>query len=109
MAWQAVATAVIAVLSATLADLDGFLSAVLGGSIGVAGVLAFALVSSGDCAAPSDAVRLAVRAEAVKIAVIVLLLWLFFTVYAGMVVLAFIGAFTVSVLLSGVAFAVSDG
>ena len=107
--WQFVASVAVAVMSATLAGAEGFLSAILGGGIGVAGMLAFAIVSNAHCPTPEAAVRLAIRAEATKIFVIVLLLWLIFSAYAGMVALAFIGAFTVSILLSGVAFAVSDG
>ena len=51
--------------------------------------------------------RVALRAEAAKVAVMVLLLWLVFAAYQSMVVLVFLGAFVVSVLLSGLAFAVS--
>jgi F0F1-type ATP synthase assembly protein I len=52
-------------------------------------------------------VRVALRAEGAKVLVIVVLLWLAFVAYRDMVVLAFLGAFVVSVLLSGLAFAVS--
>jgi len=51
--------------------------------------------------------RVALRAEAVKILVIVLLLWLAFAGYREMMVLPFFGTFVVSILLSGIAFAVS--
>lgn len=84
------------------------LSAVLGGGIGVAGVLVFALVSRPrPGSTSSSAMRVALRAEAVKVLVIVVLLWLSFVSYHHMVVLAFFGAFVVSVLLSGLVFAVS--
>lgn len=108
MAWQLAASAAIAVAAAAVAGIHGFLSAIWGGGIGVVGVLVFALMSARREVSPGNAVRIALRAEAAKIAVIVLMLWLAFTAYRELVVLAFIGSFMVSVLLSGTAYAVSD-
>jgi ATP synthase protein I len=105
--WQVVATIGLAGLAGMVAGSDGFLSAVFGGGIGVAGVLVFALLSGRRTADPEGAVRVALRAEAVKVVVIVCLLWLAFVAYRDMVVLAFLGAFTVSVLLSGLVLAVA--
>jgi ATP synthase protein I len=105
--WQLVASLVLAVLAGFFAGVDGFLSGVFGGSIGVVGVLVFALASGRRTERSGDAVRLAVRAEAAKVVVVAVLLWLAFIAYHDMVVLAFMGAFVVSVLLSGLAFAVS--
>lgn len=108
MVWQLAASAAIAMAAAVLAGIHGFLSAVLGGGIGVVGVLVFALMSAKRNVSPGHAVRIALRAEAAKIAVIVLLLWLTFAAYRELVVVAFIGSFMVSVLLSGIAYAVTD-
>jgi ATP synthase protein I len=107
MIWQAAATVALAALAGFLVDSAGFVSAVLGGGIGVVGVWVFALMSKRRVAGSSGVVRVALRAEAAKVIVIVLLLWLAFAAYRDMVVLVFFGAFMVSVLLSGVAFAVS--
>lgn len=107
MAWQATASIVLAVLAGIVVGSAGFLSGILGGVIGVVGVLVFALVSARRPAGSGGTVRIALRAEAAKVAVIVLLLWLAFAAYRDMVVVAFFGTFMVSVLLSGVAFAVS--
>lgn len=107
LSWQGLATGVIAILSGIAVGGEGFVSAAMGGAIGMAGMLAFALVSMRRPETPGDAVRGALRAEAVKILVIVLLLWLAFAGYRGMMVLPFFGAFVVSVFLSGIAFAVS--
>lgn len=107
MLWQAAATAVIAVLAGVLVGSTGFVSAVLGGGIGVAGVWVFAMVSKRRAGGSEKAVRIALRAEAAKVLVVVLLLWLAFATYHDMVVVAFFGAFMISVLLSGIAFAVS--
>lgn len=107
MAWQSAASAAVAVAAAVLAGNHGFLSAILGGGIGVVGVLASALVASRRPETAAAAVRIVVRAEAAKVIAIVLLLWWVFTAYRDMNVLAFFATFVVSVLLSGVAFAVS--
>lgn len=107
IAWQAAASTAIAIAGGFLAGRDGMLSGILGGVIGIAGVLVFALLSARRTATSVAAVRNALRAEAAKVVVMVLLLWLAFAAYQSMVVLAFLGAFVVSVLLSGLAFAVS--
>ena len=107
MAWQMAASAAVATVAGVVAGRPGFLSALLGGGIGVVGVLVFALVSHRGLGSSSSAVRVALRAEGAKVLAIVVLLWLAFVVYRDMVVLAFMGAFVVSVLLSGLAFAVS--
>jgi ATP synthase protein I len=107
MVWQVTATVVLAVLTGMAAGSEGFLSAVFGGGIGVMGVLVFALISGRPATSSGDAVRIALRAEAAKVLVIVVLLWLAFVAYRDMVVLAFLGAFTISVLLSGLVLAVS--
>jgi ATP synthase protein I len=105
--WQGLASAAVAAMGGGTAGGNGVLSALLGGMIGMAGVLVFGLMSARPAASSNAAVRVALRAEAAKVAVMVLLLWLVFAAYQSMVVLVFLGAFVVSVLLSGLAFAVS--
>ena len=94
-------------MAAALSGVQGLFSAILGGSIGVIGVLVFGLVSQCRFSSSETVIRVALRAESAKIAAVVLLLWLSFACYGDMVVLAFISAFVVSILLSGIAFAVS--
>ena len=107
VAWQSVVSLVLAAVAAAAVGWHGFLSAALGGGIGVVGVLAFALVVGRAKGDSRNVIRITLRAEAAKVMVIVVLLWLAFVAYRDMVVLAFLGAFVVSVLLSGLAFAVS--
>jgi ATP synthase protein I len=107
MAWQLVVSLSLAAGAAFFAGGNGFLSAMLGGGIGIVGVLVFALVSGRARGDARGVIRIALRAEAAKMLAIVLLLWLAFIVYHDMVVLAFVGAFVVSILLSGFAFAIS--
>ena len=108
MAWQAAASGALAIVAGIVAGTNGFLSAVLGGGIGVIGVLVFAVISRRRPGGSRNAMRVALRAEAAKVLVIAVLLWLSFVGYHDIVVPAFLGAFVVSVLLSGLAFAVSS-
>ena len=105
---QSLAVVAISAVAGVAAGFAGLLSALLGGSIGLAGLLVFALVIKGGEPSAGGAVRRALRAEAAKIIAVVALLWASFAIYRDMVVLAFMAAFAVSVLLSGFAFAVSD-
>lgn len=107
MAWQSAMSIAVAAVAAIPAGSRGLVSALLGGGIGVVGVLVFALIVARNPASPGAAVRIAIRAEAARIVVVVLLLWLVFALYRELAVLPFIGAFMVAVLLSGIAFAVS--
>jgi ATP synthase protein I len=108
MAWQFAASLAIAMVALPISGLHGMWSGLLGGAIGMAGLLTFALLTARRSASAGGAVRMALRAEAAKVAVIVLLLWLVFATYREMVVLAFIAAFILSILLSAMAFAIPD-
>ena len=78
----------------------GALSAALGGLVSFAAGLGFAGVASlsrSDSA--GSAVIGALRAEAIKIVLIVLLLWLVMATYKNVVVIAFFGTFIVATVL----------
>lgn len=107
--WQVIAIAVLSLLAAIPWGLDGASSAALGGSVNVAAGLAYGwMVSRRKTSTAGEALRTLFRAEAVKIAVIVLLLWLALTLYRSMVPAAFFGSFVVTVVLFAAAIAVSD-
>jgi ATP synthase protein I len=98
--WQAMATAAIAVVAGLVAGPDGALSASLGGLVSLAASVAFAgMVSMSRADSAASVVVGALRAEAIKIFVIVLLLWLVLTTYESVVVVAFFGAFIVATVL----------
>jgi ATP synthase protein I len=107
--WQITATVALTAIAGSLTGFHGAVSAALGGLVSICGGLGFAAVAS-FCKAESTwgALFLALRAEAVKIAVLVFLMWLVLANYPSVVVLAFVGAFAVSVLLFGMAFFVRD-
>ena len=107
--WQVLATAAMTLVG-LLAGLHGAVSVLLGGLVGVCAGLAFSVVIS--LSKPDSlggTVLAAFRAEAAKIGVAVLLLWLVFAVYKHIVALAFIGSFAVSILIFGMAFFVREG
>lgn len=107
--WQLVVTAILALVGGLLAGVHGAVSAALGGLVSVCAGLGFAAVVGlhrGHSAA--EALLTALRAEAVKIALLVLLLWLVLTTYRDVVVLGFIGSFAVTAVIFGMAFFVRD-
>jgi ATP synthase protein I len=100
LGWQLVATAVLAVIAGVVAGNRGALSAALGGLVSFTAGLAFAgtaMLGRGDSAA--GVLIGALRAEAVKIVVVVLLLWLVLANYRHVVVVAFFGTFIVATVL----------
>jgi len=107
--WQLLATAVLAALSALAAGRHGAVSAALGGLVSFVAGLGFAAVAS---ASRKDSVGLAMlaalRAEAVKIVLIVALLWVVLSVYKSVVIVAFIGTFTVTVIVFSLALFVPE-
>ena len=109
LAWQLACTAIVASLAGLFGGLHASASVALGGGSIVAANIAYALVVG--LSAPRNAgatVRVIVRAESVKIALIVLELWLVFSAYRDLVPLAFVGAFVLAVLIWPVALLYKD-
>lgn len=109
LAWQLTSTAVIASVAGFVGGLHAGASVVLGGGSIVAANAVYALVIG--LSAPRSAgatLRIMLRAETVKIALIVLELWLVFSLYPDVVPLAFIGTLVVAVLLWPVALLYRD-
>ncbi|MGC2519859.1 MAG: ATP synthase subunit I [Burkholderiales bacterium] len=98
---QALAAAVAATLGGWVEGLHGAISAALGGLIGVVAGLAFALLVSRGRKKNSagEALYAALKAEAVRVAVMVFLLWFVLATYKDVVVVGLIGSFIVSVLI----------
>ena len=107
--WQVVATTALALLSGLVAGWHGAASAVAGGAISITAGMASALVASAASARSAGSVVMAaLRAEAVKLGVAVLLLWLVLTNYAQAVVGALIASFIVTLVIFAMAFFVRD-
>ncbi len=109
--WQVAVTVLMALLGGLLGGRHGAISVLLGGAVvSAAAVLSMMVASYGArvSAGPGGALLALLRAEAVKIAVVVLLLWLVFTSYKDVVVVAFIGSFVVSLGILGMAILVRE-
>ena len=109
LGWQVVVTVLLTVSAGLLAGSHGAASAALGGSVSIVAGLAFAVVmqSSGMPSADGTVIA-ALRAEAAKIGLAVLLLWLVLALYKEVVLIVFIGSFIVTILVFSMAFFVRD-
>jgi ATP synthase protein I len=107
--WQVYVTAVMTLFAGSFWGMHAGFSALLGGLVSMASGGVFALLAyTGRAGSAAGALRTALRAEAAKIAVVVLLLWLVLTTYKEVVALAFLGAFFVTILIFSAAIAVRD-
>ncbi|UCF77180.1 MAG: ATP synthase subunit I [Betaproteobacteria bacterium] len=107
--WQVTATAALALVAGLWAGVDGALSAALGGLVNICAGLGFAVAASlGRPESAGVTLLAALRAEAVKVGLVVMLLWLVLTTYKGIVVTAFMGTFAVTVLIFAMAFFVRE-
>jgi ATP synthase protein I len=107
--WQVVVTVFLAVTAGLLAGTHGAVSAALGGLVSVIAGLAFAMImQSSDERSADGTIVAALRAEALKIGLAVILLWLVLALYKDVVLIVFIGSFIVSILVFSMAFFVRD-
>jgi ATP synthase protein I len=111
--WQLIATAAVAAIAGMAAGRHGALSALLGGGINFVAGVAYALILGlglGTQAIPSAGVSLLamLRAEAGKILLIVVGLWLALSIYRDVVPVAFFSAFVLTVVVFSMAFFVRD-
>ena len=107
--WQLLATLAIAAIAGWWAGLHGALSALLGGLVNItAGVVYAVVVGLRRAPTAGDTVRTMIRAEAAKITLIVLQLWLVLTTYRDVVPAALFAAFVVTVLVWAAAIVFRD-
>ena len=107
--WQLLATAALTLLAGIVAGVDGALSAALGGAVSLcAGGVSAIVASLGDKQSAGGIVTGALRAEGIKIALIVGLLWLVLATYAEVVAPAFFGSFIATILIFSMAFFVRE-
>ena len=106
---QVLCTAAATLLSAWLAGVHGAISAAVGGSIGIIAGLAFvALAGRSKPKSAGEALYGALRAEAVKLALMIVLLWVVLATYKNVVAIGLIGTFIATVLIFTMAVWVSD-
>jgi ATP synthase protein I len=107
--WQLIVTATLTLIAWIVAGADGALSAALGGAVSVcAGWVSAVVASLGDKQSAGGIVTGALRAEGIKIASIVGLLWLVLATYPDVVAPAFFGSFIVTILIFSMAFFVRE-
>jgi ATP synthase protein I len=106
---QVLCTAAVSLLSAWLAGIHGAISAALGGSIGIIAGLAFAVLAArGRSKSAGEALYTALRAEGVKLALMILLLWIVLATYRDVVAIGLIGTFIATVLIFTMAILVRE-
>jgi ATP synthase protein I len=107
--WQMIATGVMTLVLGLLTSVHGAVSAMLGGLVSICAGISFSIVISlsKSNSLPGTLIT-AFRAEAAKILVAVVLLWLVFATYKDVVAVAFIGSFAISILIFGMAFFVRE-
>jgi ATP synthase protein I len=109
---QVLATIFIASIAAWIAGLHGVISAVLGGLISIIAGLVFALLAARSAESKGksagEALFAALQAEAAKLFLAILLLWLVLALYREVVVAGLIGSFVVSILIFSMALFAGD-
>jgi ATP synthase protein I len=107
--WQLVATAVMTLAAALLQGVHGAISAGVGGFVSIcAGVTAAFVAARSDARSAGGILVGALRAEAIKIGLAVLLLWLVLQNYDEAMVGVLIGSFIVTMLIFTMAFFVRE-
>ena len=102
--WQLYATAASMSIAALISGFHGALSALLGGLVNIVAGAVFGWVATRSARKTAGEAMLAVlRAEALKVALIVLQLWLVLTYYDEIVSGAFFGTFVLTVILFSMA------
>lgn len=106
--WQLIAAAISATAALLLVGKHAAISAVAGAAAVLAGSYAATAMSRSGQVSPTAALLNVLKAEAIKIAVIAVLLLLVFKFYQGLVPLALIGGLACAALISGAALRTFD-
>jgi ATP synthase protein I len=109
--WQLIATAVVAAIAGVWVGWHGAASALLGGFVNVAAGAAYALILGLGVTRTSGAgmsLLAMFRAEAAKILLIVVQLWVVLSLYKDVVPAAFFSAFVLTVIVFSMAIFVRD-
>jgi ATP synthase protein I len=107
--WQLIVTVVLTLVALLLSGRDGALSAALGGGVNlVAGWVYGWRVSQGEARTAGEALRTMLRAEGIKVLLIIAQLWLVLAYYKDIVHWAFLAAFVITVGVFAAAIAVRD-
>ncbi len=106
---QLLLTLIVVIVFGFLSDFHSVMSAMLGGMVSLVSSLAFSvIISQHEGYTASGAIRTAIKAEIVKICLIVILLWIVLKNYESINVLIFIGTFILTILVHSMALFISD-
>jgi ATP synthase protein I len=109
---QVLATIIIASIAAWFAGVHGAISALLGGLISIIAGLAFVLLAAKSAGekgnSAGEVLFAALKAEAVKLFLAGLLLWLVLALYPDVVVVGLLGSFVVTILIFSMALFAGD-
>jgi ATP synthase protein I len=109
LTWQVLATVALTLVAAVIAGAHGAASAAAGGAVSIVAGLASALVAALGRGNSAGGVLVgALRAEAVKIGLALLLLWLVLSNYPQASVGVLLGTFVVTMLIFSMAFFVRE-
>jgi ATP synthase protein I len=107
--WQLVATIALTLIAGLVAGAHGALSATAGGLVSIAAGLASAVVASrGATKSAGGILAGALRAEAVKLGLAAVLLWVVLANYDEVVVAGFLASFVATMLIFSMAFFVRE-
>ena len=107
--WQVGVTAALTLVAALLWGRDGAISAALGGAVNVvAGSVYGWRVAQGGARSAGEALAAVFRAEAIKVLLIIVGLWLVLANYRDIVHVAFFATFVITVGVFAAAIAVRD-
>jgi ATP synthase protein I len=107
--WQIIATGAMTLVLGLLTGVHGAASAMLGGLVSICAGISFSIVVSlSKSNSLAGTLITAFRAEAAKVLVAVVLLWLVFATYKDVVAVGLIGSFAISILIFGMAFFVRE-
>lgn len=107
--WQLGATFAMALVAGLAAGRHGAISAATGGAISIVAGLTAAFVASRSSAKSAGGVLAgALAAEAVKIVLAMLLLWIALASYSAAMVIVLVGSFAVTMLIFATAFFIRD-
>ncbi len=109
---QVLATIIIASIAAWLAGVHGAISAALGGLISIIAGLVFVLLAARSVESKGrsagEVLFAALKAEAAKLFLAMMLLWLVLATYQEVVVVGLLGSFVVSILIFSMALFAGD-
>ncbi len=109
---QVLATIIIASIAAWFVGVHGAISAALGGLIGIIAGLVFVLLAATSAErkgrSAGELVFAALKAEAAKLFLAIVLLWLVLAIYEQVVVVGLVGSFVVSILIFSIGLFAGD-